>query len=62
MWMWICILVFYHLPTRYFFAGGSARSPLSNVDAYFSFCSSRFCWTGVAILLFCYQGKVDIEL
>ena len=30
------------LPTRYFLAGGRARSPLSNVDAYFSFEEIRF--------------------
>lgn len=37
------------LPTKYFFAGGVGRCPLSNEDAYFSFEDTKFFAFSVAI-------------
>lgn len=37
------------VPTAYFFAGGRARSPSLNEDAYSWFFLTRFSWTDVAI-------------
>ena len=37
-------------PTRYFLAGGSASSPLSNELAYSLLELWRSCWTGVAMV------------
>lgn len=34
----------------YFLAGGKARLPWSKLLTYCAFFSTRFCWTGVAIL------------
>lgn len=39
-----------YVPTAYFFAGGRARSPCLNVDAYASFDLMRFSWTGVGAM------------
>lgn len=44
------ILASMQVMTRYFFAGGRARSPCVKLELYFSDAASMFFWIAVAIM------------
>lgn len=54
----IKVRIFNSLPTRYFFAGGRARSPDLNSETYCSFFETRFFWFSVAMAMLSWSKQL----